>query len=289
MKFPIIVVSLTAAKTNVFAAPNNPGKTLATSIRPTMTSSAQGHVDATISQSPVLWAQGDQYVITLVNSHTAPVETHHVVNRNQVLVEGPAAIHDSAGVIEVFGERIITVPQGWAGNIAIAEEGWMTRDSNSLLEGSFVVQAGSQFPQITLDVSYVDGFTVPITCICADQVLLGCNLDLNYRCPAEHRITEKACRNPNRELPPEQRESFMSECAGMAYTYPADDMATINGIAGCNNRILCCIGTACKPHPRQKVCPNWKGGEMPCSSSEIMQSSEVIQSFEAIQGCHPVV
>ncbi|KAI0159557.1 Osmotin, thaumatin-like protein [Xylariaceae sp. FL1272] len=264
MRFPLIIAALLAAGTKVFAAWDDP--VMVTLIRPTMTSVPKEHANATVSQPAVSQARNAQYVITLVNSHTAPIETHHVVNRDKNLTAAPAALHDHAGVIEVGAAKIIVLPQGWAGNIAMAEKGYMTRDSNSLLEGSFVVQAGSRFPKITLDVSYVDGFTVPMTCICGTNVRLGCNLDLNRRCPARLQISEKACRNPSRELPIGEYESFMDACAALAYTFPTDDLASINGIDGCEDSIRCCIGTACQPHPHQEVCPDGNGNEMACKA-----------------------
>lgn len=68
----------------------------------------------------------------------------------------------------------------------------------------------------------------------------------------EYRIDAGTCMNPSRDGP---ADNFFKDCAALAYTFPKDDRATINGIQNCEASIRCCVGTACAPHPRQQLCP----------------------------------
>ncbi|KAI1752564.1 hypothetical protein F4782DRAFT_530431 [Xylaria castorea] len=198
-----------------------------------------------------------EYVVTLVNSHTNAITTAHGQNEGS-----PTAIHDDEGILEANSTAIIAVPTGWAGRVAIAEAEVPIRDRASLLEGSFLVQGGVD-ALIALDVSYVDGFTVPIVCACGDETVLGCNLNLLETCPDEYRVDAGTCMNPLRDGG-DPTYNIFGECASIAYTFPKDDKATTMGIVGCEKSILCCVGTACAPHPRQNSCAIANGMAQPC-------------------------
>ncbi|KAI0183988.1 hypothetical protein EV127DRAFT_312652, partial [Xylaria flabelliformis] len=180
--------------------------------------------------------------VTLVNLHTTAIKTMHGQNENS-----PTALYDEGSILEANSTAIFAVPTGWAGRVAIAEAEVPIRDRASLLEGSFQVQGGVD-AQIALDVSYVDGFTVPIVCACGNETVLGCNLNLLETCP--YRVDAGTCINPLRDGG-DPANNIFGECASMAYTFPTDDKATTMGIVGCEKSILCCVGTACAPHPRQ--------------------------------------
>ncbi|KAI2606564.1 Osmotin, thaumatin-like protein [Hypoxylon sp. NC1633] len=205
---------------------------------------------------------GGNFVFTVVNSHTAPVSTMHVVGAGS-----PTAIRKSNEASTIApGETVsFAAPTGWTGRMAMYEDGYEVVDRASLLEGSFMV-----FPQgeavMALDVSYVDGFTVPMVCECNESVVLGCNLDLNEVCPKDLLVNAKTCINPYRDnpIPPSSEVNIFRDCERMAYTYPTDDLATKVDIAGCSRSISCCIGTACKPHPDQTVCPARDGHAHEC-------------------------
>ncbi|RWA04719.1 hypothetical protein EKO27_g10384 [Xylaria grammica] len=207
-----------------------------------------------------------EYVVTLVNSHTAAISTAH--NQN---VGSPTALQDGGSVLEANATAIFAVPTNWAGRVAMAEAGVAIRDRASLLEGSFIVQEGLTKARIVFDVSYVDGFTVPIVCECGGSVVLGCNLNLLNMCPDEYRLNEGTCMNPLRDTG-DHAKNFFKECSALAYTFPTDDRATINGILGCESRIRCCVGTACPPHPRQVLCPAADGTAMRCPEPDSSQS-----------------
>ncbi|KAI3332445.1 hypothetical protein HD806DRAFT_519179 [Xylariaceae sp. AK1471] len=202
-----------------------------------------------------------EYVVTLVNSHTTAITTAHNQNAG-----APIAIHDNRGVLEVNATAILAVPTGWAGRVAIAEAEYTIRDRASLLEGSFISHENAE-ARIFLDVSYVDAFTVPITCECEGEVKLGCNLNLLDTCPDEWRQDAGTCINPYRDsgvIP----SILFKACAATSYTYPNDNLATVSAPVGCENRILCCVGTACAPNPKQELCPGADGHAQQCPSKE---------------------
>ncbi|KAI0490041.1 hypothetical protein F4859DRAFT_523835 [Xylaria cf. heliscus] len=199
-----------------------------------------------------------EYVVTLVNSHTTAITTEHGQNENS-----PTAFHDGGSIVGANSTAIFAVPTNWAGRVAVAEAEIPIRDRASLLEGSFLVQGGGD-AQIALDVSYVDGFTVPIVCTCENRTSLGCNLNLLETCPGEYRVDAGTCMNPLRDGGDPTNNIFKA-CAALAYTFPTDDKATTMGIEGCEKSILCCVGTACAPNPRQELCAAADGTAQPCS------------------------
>ncbi|KAI0000609.1 Osmotin, thaumatin-like protein [Xylariaceae sp. FL0662B] len=213
---------------------------------------ANPFTSAPLSPSPVPRAAGGgPYIITLVNSHTAAITTQRAQN---LAVQTAVRAEREQATIEPHGSAIIEAPTGWAGRVAVQEAGYDMSDRDSLLEGSFIVQEDAK-ARITLDVSYVDGFTLPIVCICNSVVVLGCNLNLLEMCPDKYLLNNRTCMNPFRDAPPPGDSNFFSACSPMAYTYPTDDGATISVIDGCEERITCCVGTSCPPHPKQKLCP----------------------------------
>ena len=132
-------------------------------------------------------------------------------------------------------------PTGWAGRINIGK----TLDSRgSKIEASF-----TNLPDV--DISYVDGYTIPITCSCGGQVVTGCNIPLFHdgrTCP--NIGPGPICINPQVSVPNGPATPFFAPCAGAAYTYPNDNLA--NSYGQCNNGVIsCCVGSTCPRNPRQ--------------------------------------
>ncbi|KAI1320654.1 hypothetical protein F5Y16DRAFT_405534 [Xylariaceae sp. FL0255] len=194
-----------------------------------------------------------EYVVTLVNSHTAAIETNHVVGIDGRGVPAPTPVHDELKTLNVSETAYFAVPTNWAGRVGVWEEGFPTYDRATLLEGSFMNQGGPG-ARIALDVSYVDGFTVPVSCSCGGKVRLGCNANLHDYCPAEYKQSPKICINPFRDTPGLPIANFFFPCAALAYTYASDNLATVNGIneaEGCETGVTCCVGANCPRHPGQ--------------------------------------
>ena len=100
------------------------------------------------------------------------------------------------------------------------------------------------------DVSYVDGYTVPITCSCdKETVHMGCNVELwdTYDvCP--HESDGPICYNPAATKVDGPAEVWFRPCEGAAYTFPWDDKAT----GACTGSLIsCCVGGDCPANPNQ--------------------------------------
>jgi hypothetical protein len=132
-------------------------------------------------------------------------------------------------------------PTGWAGRVAIGPD---LNPDGSKIEGSYTGP-----PDI--DVSYVDGYTVPITCSSEGVVITGCNIELfnqsGITCDDE--ADGPICLNSAQNVPDGPAPSFFKACAGAAYTYPNDNKANVSNLG--SNLVSCCIGTSCMAPLRQ--------------------------------------
>ena len=138
----------------------------------------------------------------------------------------------------------IAYPTGWAGRIYI---GKTVNSADSKIEGS---TTGAN----DIDVSYVDGFSVPITCSDADEVVTGCNIDLfSVGGNCTHMVGDRdVCLNPMQGVADGPSDPWFLPCQGAAYTFPNDNVAN-NGDTRTPD-ITCCIGTeamGCKAPERQ--------------------------------------
>ena len=189
-----------------------------------------GNIKTTMSE--------DYMTISITNSYKANVSLSLGSN-----VGSPSAIGDPAAAL--FPEASLTqytFPTGWAGRIYVGPN---TNPDGSKIEGSFTGQ-----PDI--DVSYVDGYSVPITCSSEGVPVTGCNIDLfsqeNNSCIT--RVAGPICLNPAQDNPQGPAPPFFAACAGAAYTYPKDDGANQANLL--SNLVSCCIGTPCAAPARQK-------------------------------------
>ncbi|KAL8920106.1 MAG: hypothetical protein Q9208_006459 [Pyrenodesmia sp. 3 TL-2023] len=148
------------------------------------------------------------------------------------------------------GTTSYAVPSGWAGRINV---GKIDHVDNSKIEASFYGAGNGD-----IDISYVDGYSVPITCAVGGKVITGCNIELfDQGCsapdtpqmdPVDGQLA--VCSNsarPRNDGPPSQ---FFAACAGAAYTFPNDNAANVGMIK--ETLMECCIGTSCGESEQQK-------------------------------------
>ncbi|KAI6085873.1 hypothetical protein F4821DRAFT_260568 [Hypoxylon rubiginosum] len=268
-----------------FAAPvstvASPGTITSITYDPAATTPPATTLPATTLPAP----DKGNFVVTVINSHTAAISTKHDQGPN-----APTAIRENnVGDIVKPGETFsFAVPTGWNGRLSMWEDGYAKGDAldkASIFEASFMPQNVTirnvatpyniSEAAMAMDVSYVDGFTVPMVCECDSKVAFGCNLNLHEVCPPDLQINAKTCKNPYRDrykfsVPP---ANIFKDCANMAYTYPINDIATYMNVTGCWRDTLCCVGTACSPHPNQKLCagPGLDGRTQNCSSIGVGQ------------------
>ena len=155
---------------------------------------------------------------------------------------GPSAVGDPAPTaLADAASTQYSFPTGWAGRIDIGPN---LNPNSSKIEGSYTGP-----PDI--DVSYVDGYSVPITCSSMGIAVSGCNIDL-FKQPGiacSIQVDGPVCLNSAQNIPEGPAPPFFAACAGAAYTYPKDDGANVSNLK--SNLVSCCIGASCEAPPRQ--------------------------------------
>ena len=132
-------------------------------------------------------------------------------------------------------------PTGWAGRIYVGSN---TDYRSSKIEGSLT-------GPLDINVSYVDGYSVPITCSSEGIAVSGCNIDL-FKQPGitcNNQVDGPVCLNPAQNIADGPAPPFFKACAGAAYTYPNDNTANVSNLK--SNLVSCCIGTSCQAPSRQ--------------------------------------
>jgi len=146
----------------------------------------------------------------------------------------PTVLPDAASTYYTF-------PTRWAGRISVGP--------NLDPDGSKIESSYTGPPDI--DVSYVDGYSVPITCSSEGTAVSGCNIKL-FTQPGilcKNLIDGPVCRNPAQNIADGPSPPFFAGCAGAAYTYPHDNDANVSNLN--STLISCCIGTSCNAPSRQ--------------------------------------
>lgn len=223
---------------------STPSKAPQTSAAPTSTKPPSSVAPAITSSPSIVSTNGGNggsggpgsLTIHITNSYGTPVSIGMGWNSDGAAPDGnpqPTVLASTTSY---------TFPTHWAGRISV---GKTLCGSNSLIEGSF---EGDQWTSI--DVSYVDGYSVPITCSTGGTAVTGCNTELfDQGISCDSPIDNgAACHNSAGDNGPALK--FFSACEGAAYTFPKDDVATYSAIKGLE--ISCCIGTSCPPPATQK-------------------------------------
>ncbi|KAK8041574.1 hypothetical protein PG994_014581 [Apiospora phragmitis] len=199
-------------------------------------------LDAAMTEAPAFLA------ISLVNSHTADISTTHNSN-----VGAPSPVSGSSlpGTLAAGATAAIAVPTNWAGIISVNDAQYPASEQNSLIEANYQNRTIEKHAIADIDVSYVNGFTLPITCSCNDLGVTGCNKDLFSLSSCPVNTVDGSCANPLRsDLGAGAPNSFFEPCQNAAYTYPNDNRANLQNECQ-NGQIVCCVGTSCPPSYKQ--------------------------------------
>ena len=154
----------------------------------------------------------------------------------------PASVGNPSAT--VLPDKLLTqyaFPTGWAGRIYVGSN---TDYRSSKIEGSLTGP-----PDI--DISYVNGYSVPIPCSSEGIAVSGCNIDL-FKQPGitcNNQVDGPVCLNPAQNIADGPAPPFFKACAGAAYTYPNDNTANVSNLK--SNLVSCCIGTSCQAPSRQ--------------------------------------
>lgn len=176
---------------------------------------------------------GGVMTISIVNSYSVPLSLAFGSNAGAPPPIGnptPTAIGKGATTAYSF-------PTQWAGRIYVGKS---FQSEGSKIEGSVTGPPD-------MDVSYVDGYSVPIICTSAGKSS-GCTTELfghnnNYCGQAGTSLSDfQICLNPKKNNDDGTADPFFAPCEHIAYTYPSDNAANQANVDATTN---CCIGTAC--------------------------------------------
>ncbi|KAL8685261.1 MAG: hypothetical protein Q9218_007873 [Villophora microphyllina] len=173
-----------------------------------------------------------ELTVHIINSYGTPLKISYNSN------EGSPTILGNPGADVIAQATDVVVPRDFAGAILVGET-W--NPGNSKIEVSFVSNQGYR---PGLDVSYVDGFSVPLVCSCSGVPVTGCNINLftqGHQCPDQG---WGPCYNPARSRPDGPADPFFQQCQGAAYTFPGDIGPNAYGKCDAGD-IQCCIGVFC--------------------------------------------
>jgi len=190
---------------------------------------------------------GDAVTIYIQNNFGKNVDYGHTNNAGSPNPVG----NPTSGTIANGEMYSFTIGQDWGGNIAFTESGkGAFTYGNTLLEGSWANQVDYGGYKVDMDVSFVDGFSVPLTCTyAATQTKLGgCSTNLwnqnGISCP---QISGGACVNAAGPLKTtlnlDQVDPFFHACGTSgAYVYWKDDSQGNPGNGKYEGTISCTIG-----------------------------------------------
>ncbi|KAJ3499678.1 hypothetical protein NLG97_g141 [Lecanicillium saksenae] len=197
---------------------------------------------ADLADAAAYWA--DIMTITYANRD---IDDIHLVHR--LGDKSPAALQpmDEDARIRVGDEQVVRYPGQFHGATFVNLARFiMTEQDETVVEMSFQNQ-NRGFPVGDVDVSYVNGFSRPVSCVCKENnITAGCSTYLwNYNtCPNDN--WQGSCRNDKRwEKDATSPLEFFSPCHfhGGAFTYPRDDANTLNQRCPSED-YWCCIGAS---------------------------------------------
>ncbi|MCJ1460614.1 hypothetical protein MMC28_010996 [Mycoblastus sanguinarius] len=201
---------------SAFASEKQEANTLTEAAKP---ASAVVSAQAPVGSGVMTWA--------ITNKWPEPLSISYLNNAGS-----PSAV-GSPGAAPLGSTTNVVFPTGWAGRVYL---GKTTNSADTLIEGS---TTGAN----DVDVSYVDGFSVPVTCSVGSTVIVGCNIDLwtvSGNC-SEMIGDQDVCLNPMQTVADGPATEWFLPCQGAAYTFPNDNVAN-NGNTGSPD-VSCCIGT----------------------------------------------
>lgn len=184
------------------------------------------------------FADGSDLTINVVNSLGSPLSIFYGSNAGAPTPVG------NPGYGVLTSSTTVLFPSGWAGRITIGK----TYDPlGSKIEASY----SPPYYVADVDVSYVDGYSIPISCSCSGVAVTGCNIPLfndGHTCSNEG--PGPICYNPEQGIASGPAAPFFEPCQGAAYTYPDDNAA--NSYGQCSAGVIdCCVGSQCPAPARQ--------------------------------------
>lgn len=189
---------------------------------------------AAVTSAPVIVGSGTHGPLTfkIVNSMADSITISYQLGTYSPATGGATTVASSligpSATTGVFAkETTVVAPVGWAGRMTIGKAGALLDYRGTKIEGNNGFNGADPHadPDPDVDVSYVDGYSVPASCSCGDVVLTGCNkelFDLGSKCTnlagdKDHPV----CVNDPRPIHG-PANAFFAPCKAAAYTYDYD-------------------------------------------------------------------
>ncbi len=102
-----------------------------------------------------------------------------------------------------------------------------------------------------IDISYVNDYSVFITCSSQDISIIECNIDLFKQSDIQCNklVDDSVCLNLAQNILNESASFFFATCADMIYIYSNDNKTNVSNLK--SKLISCCIDVMCKTSSRQ--------------------------------------
>ncbi len=156
--------------------------------------------------------------------------------------DDPSSIDNSSVII--LSDNAFTqyaFPTEWAGRIYVSPN---LNPDDSKIEDSYTSSSD-------IDVSYVNGYSVFITCSSEGTAVSDCNVDL-FKQPSiscNDQVDDPVCLNFAQNIVNELTSSFFAACARTVYIYPNDNDVNVSNLK--NILISCCVDASCQALSRQ--------------------------------------
>ena len=207
------------------------------------------HITAFVTVAPTAGTMplSTAMAMTLVNHLDEDLVLSFKVGRDTNQHDFESAFgHPGVVALPTGQHAVYSFPAKWDG---IIEVGYEENVDNSLIEGNTFNE------RIDVDVSFVQGFSVPIVCSNDGVVVTGCNKQLFAygTCPPADMRGTRVCHNSAREPDAARAGPFFTPCQSAAITFPTDG-GNFNGVPSAPRDIVCCIGneTVCPANPHQR-------------------------------------
>ncbi len=204
----------------------------------TSASSFVSVTSASYSVSTAIIDDSDDYMtISITNVYETQLSLFFASN-----ADDSAPVENSSAII-LFDISPIqyTFPTEWAERIYVELN---TNSMGSKIEGSLTDSSN-------INVSYVDDYSVLITCFFEGTAIFDCNIDLFKQSgiTCNNQVDDSVCLNFAQNIVNEFASPFFTACAEAVYTYSKDDKINVSNLK--SNLISCCIDMSCEALSRQ--------------------------------------
>lgn len=190
------------------------------------TSSASDHITVGPTKVKVADAGPTSMTMTIINMAGIPVSTTHGHNPNAAL---PTIGMPPPAMMAPGAKHSYVLPLNFGGNLGVSKGKFL--GDESLSEYSFELQKNTTVNKVSINVSYVTGFSLNINCVCSDGLYLSGCKELLWKNPelCKEKNSEGSCKNPLRKSGGPPADPFFLPCQHQAYAYVEDHDAQSNG------------------------------------------------------------